>query len=70
VVEQVLPERMEAGAAARQAVMSDLNMLVLTPGGRERTEREFRSLLGEAGLELRAAIVTASPFVILEAVPA
>jgi hypothetical protein len=69
LIEQVLPERIEAGAAARQAVMSDLNMLVLTPGGRERTEREFRALLGGAGFELRAAIATASPFVILEAVP-
>jgi hypothetical protein len=38
----------------------DLQMLVFTPGGRERTERDFRSLLGEAGFELRAVFPTPS----------
>jgi hypothetical protein len=67
VIEQVVPERLEPGAAARRVTRMDLQMLVLTPGGRERTEREFRSLLGEAGFELRAAVPTAS-FHVLEAV--
>ena len=69
VIEQVMPERLEAGAAARRVTRMDLQMLVLTPGGRERTEREFRSLLGQAGFDLRAAIPTPSPFRILEASP-
>jgi O-methyltransferase domain/Dimerisation domain len=69
LVEQVLPERLEAGAAARRVSRLDLQMLVLTPGGRERTEEEFRSLLRQTGFDLRAVIPTASPFRILEAVP-
>ncbi len=69
LIEQVLPERLEAGPAAQRLARLDLQMLVLTPGGRERTEGEFRSLLQEASFELRAVIPTASPFRILEAVP-
>jgi hypothetical protein len=69
LVEQVLPERLEVGAAAQRVSRLDLQMLVLTPGGRERTEEEFRSLLRETGFDLRAVIPTASPFHILEAVP-
>lgn len=68
LIEQVLPERLEAGAAALPAARLDLQMLVLTPGGRERTESEFRHLLADAGLELRTVVLTASPFHILEAV--
>jgi len=30
----------------------DLNMLVFTAGGRERTRREFAQLLAAAGLQL------------------
>ena len=66
---QVLPERLEAGAAALPAARLDLQMLVLTPGGRERTASHFRRLLGEAGFELRRVIPTQSPFSILEGVP-
>jgi len=69
LIEQVLPERLEAGAAAQRVARLDLQMLVLTPGGRERTEGEFRALLREAAFELRAVLPTASPFHILEAVP-
>ena len=69
LIEMVVPERVEAGAEARRVARMDLQMLVLTPGGRERTVEEFRSLLGGAGFELRAAIRTESPFHILEAAP-
>jgi len=44
-------------------------MLLHTPGGRERTEAEFRHVLAGAGFELRRVILTQSPFSILEAVP-
>ncbi len=70
LVEQVLPERLEAGAVARRVTRLDLQMLVMTPRGRERTEEEFRSLLRGAGFELHDVIPTASPFHILEAAPA
>jgi hypothetical protein len=69
VVEQVLPERLAPGAAARRVTRLDLQMLVMTPGGRERTEREFRALLAAADFALRATLPTASPFHILEAAP-
>lgn len=69
VIEQVLPEHLEAGAAAQRLARLDLQMLVLTPGGRERTESEFRRLLADAGFELRRVIPTQSPFSILEAAP-
>ncbi|HEX5992989.1 MAG TPA: methyltransferase, partial [Thermomicrobiales bacterium] len=59
----------EAGAAAQGLARLDLQMLVLTPGGRERTEQEFRSLLWGAGFDLQKVIPTASPFRILEASP-
>jgi hypothetical protein len=45
----------------------DLEMLVVTHGGRERTEAEFRGLLREAGLALTRVVRTESPMVVLEA---
>ncbi len=38
VIEQVLPERLEIGQTTQRVARLDLQMLVLTPGGRERTE--------------------------------
>jgi hypothetical protein len=69
LIEQVLPERMEADATALQRARVDLQMLLMTPGGRERTEGEYRSLLRGAGFELRRVVPTESPFSILESVP-
>jgi len=69
LVERVLPDHLEAGPAAQGLARLDLQMLVLTPGGRERTEQQFRSLLEEAGFDLRKVIPTASPLRILEAIP-
>ena len=69
LMEQVLPEQLAAGAAAWQAARLDLQMLVLTSGGRERTESEFQQLLAETGFELQRVIPTQSPFSILEAAP-
>ena len=68
VIEQVLLERLETGPAAQRVARLDLQMLVLTPGGRERTEQQYRSLLEEARFELRRLIPTQSPFSILEGV--
>jgi SAM-dependent methyltransferase len=47
----------------------DLNMLVMAPGGRERTEAEFRALLGDAGFSLTGVIPTAGPLSIVESRP-
>jgi SAM-dependent methyltransferase len=48
----------------------DLEMIVMTPGGRERTEREFRKLFAAGGFRLARVIPTASPVCILEGIPA
>ncbi|MBI2830768.1 MAG: methyltransferase domain-containing protein [Chloroflexi bacterium] len=44
----------------------DLQMLLITKGGRERTEQEFKKLFHDAGLELLRIIPTASMFSIIE----
>jgi hypothetical protein len=45
----------------------DLEMLVVTQGGRERTEAEFGALLHRAGLKLTRVVRTQSPFCVIEA---
>jgi hypothetical protein len=45
----------------------DLQMLVLSHGGRERTESEFRNLLSKAGLAITRIIPTLSPLYLIEA---
>jgi hypothetical protein len=46
----------------------DLNMLVVT-GGRERTEADFRALLGKTGFRLTRVIPTRSALQLVEALP-
>lgn len=53
VIDAVLPEGNEPSSGK----MLDVNMLVMT-GGRERTEREFREILGAAGFELVRVVRT------------
>lgn len=45
----------------------DVQMLVST-GGKERTDAEYRSLLGAAGFELTRLIPVLTPFYLIEAV--
>jgi hypothetical protein len=45
----------------------DLEMLLL-PGGRERTEDEYRKLLADAGFKLTRVVPTKSPVCVIEAV--
>jgi hypothetical protein len=49
--------------------MSDLNMLAVT-GGRERSEREWRTLLETAGFRLTGVYPVESHVGVLEAKPA
>jgi len=65
IVETVLPE----GNTPHQGKLQDLVMLVF-PGGQERTEAEYAALLGKAGFRLRRVIPTMSVVSIVEAVPA
>ena len=58
-----------AGDAPHLGKLYDMVMLVF-PGGQERTEAEYASLLGKAGFHLTRVVPTASPVSIVEAVPA
>ncbi len=49
--------------------LMDLNMLVLAPGGRERTEAEFAALLRQADFSLTRVIPTAGELSIIESQP-
>ena len=65
VVEQVV----EAGNGPQSAKWLDLQMLVATHGGRERTESEWRELLSSSGFELERIIPTRGPMCLLESRP-
>jgi hypothetical protein len=70
IIESVLSERIDSNNAREQAgFLSDLNMM-LSPGGQERTEAEYRRLLVEAGLRLNHVVHTSSVSDIVEAEPA
>jgi hypothetical protein len=58
------------GEDSALAAWTDLTMLVMTPGGRQRTQTDFDLLLGRAGLRLSRIISTESACSLLEAVPA
>jgi hypothetical protein len=68
IVDHVLPDRPEEGRSIPGFIM-DLEMLLRTPGGRERTEEQLRALLADAGFDLKRVIPTASPLSIAEARP-
>jgi hypothetical protein len=52
------------------AKMLDIEMLVMTVGGKERTEEEFRELFAACGLRLGRIVPTGRPIAVIEAVPA
>jgi hypothetical protein len=64
IVETVLP----AGDTPHQGKLQDLVML-LVPGGQERSEKEYEELLGKAGFRLRRVVPTTSVVSIVEGVP-
>ena len=72
VFEPVLPQIAAWSPAYLPAVLSDLICLVMTDGGRERTEAEYRDLFGAAGLEAVtvARVAGSSHFFRLEAAAA
>jgi hypothetical protein len=63
LIEMVLP----AGDTPHPGKLLDMVMLMV-PGGRERTETEYAALLDKAGLRLTRVTPTASPVSIVEAV--
>lgn len=66
VIEQILTPPGVPGFAK----LLDLEMLVATEGGRERTDSELAALFAHAGLELTRCVPTESPVVIVEAAAA
>ena len=65
VIEHVL----EPGNAPSWGKMLDLQMLLLSAGGRERSEAEFRRLLASAGLRLERIVPTETVTSLIEALP-
>jgi hypothetical protein len=65
LAELVLPE----GVAPSMAKLADLGMLIMTSGGRERTEAEYRTLFDRAGLRLTRIVPSTGLVSLLEAVP-
>jgi hypothetical protein len=70
VIEFILPPLVShADPHLEEHLMSDLNMLAVT-GGRERSEREWKSLLEKAGFRLTGVYPVGSDVGVLEARPA
>ena len=67
MIERELPKVGQQGAAIEPFL---LEMLVMSPGGRERTRQEFASLLSAAQFELTKVVPTEAPVSIFEARPA
>jgi len=51
------------------AKMLDIEMLVMTVGGKERTKDEFAELFASSGLRLSRIVATERPICLIEAVP-
>lgn len=64
--EMIVPETNEPGPAK----VLDIEMLIATVGGKERTLSEFESLFARSGFRLNRVVPTMSPMSVLEAVPA
>jgi ubiquinone/menaquinone biosynthesis C-methylase UbiE len=65
VMERVVPP----ANVPSEAKLFDINMLV-TVGGEERTEAQYRALFEAAGFDVTRITATASPLTLIEAVPA
>ena len=67
LIERLLPETLADDTDHRAVAFSDLNML-RGPGGRERSEAEYRSLLSDSGLRT-TRVLHAGRFNLIEAAP-
>jgi hypothetical protein len=65
VIERIRPERLTGTPRDQAIARSDLNMLV-SLGGRERTEQEYRALLDAAGLRLAHIVELPLEFSVIE----
>jgi hypothetical protein len=67
LIERVMPARVDTSSRHQAMAYADLTMLI-GPGGRERTQAEFRALLDAAGFAVTRVVDTALVFSIVEAV--
>lgn len=67
LIERVMPAQVDTSSRHQAMTYADLTMLI-GPGGRERTEAEFRSLLEAAGFSVTRVVNTALVFSVVEAV--
>jgi precorrin-6B methylase 2 len=65
VIEGVYPRRIDQSLEGRGAAANDVNMLVST-GGRQRSETEFRALYAAAGFTLTRMVPTAARVRVIE----
>ena len=63
IIERLIPDN---PAEALPVLLSDINMLVLSPGGRERTNTEYRTLMQGAGLRPGVIRPVTFPYCIIE----
>lgn len=68
IVEGVYPPRIDQSTESRGAAANDVNMLVST-GGRQRSEAEFRSLYERSGFTLERIIPTPATVSLIEGSP-
>ena len=52
------------------AKLLDIEMLVVTVGGKERKEEEFAALFAASGLRLNRVVPTSGSICVIEAIPA
>lgn len=67
IIDRQLPELGQSGTT--ETFLTDLEMLVMTDGGRERTRGEFAKLLSDTAFKLARTVSTNSPLSIFEAHP-
>jgi len=65
LIEMVVPDHVSESPWSQVVAGSDLNMMVST-GGRERSEAEYRRLFDAAGFELSRIIPTGTPWSVVE----
>jgi SAM-dependent methyltransferase len=68
LLERIRPDVLEENPA-HQAIM-EIDLAMMTTGGKERTEEEYCRLLQSVGLRMTSVTATASPCSIIHAVPA
>jgi SAM-dependent methyltransferase len=69
ILDRVMPERIEPSLDVQVKVVQDITMMIAHGTARERTAREFETLLGAAGLQLVGIAPTPAPVSLVKAVP-